>query len=106
MRRLPAEVQHVQVALDPAGLLAHRFRFADAVGGHREPLRAAAKCGATGQQLLSLMSVQRADELEAEPCEHEQCFGPDLARPAAEWRTLVARTPPPAKRRARAGASA
>lgn len=104
MRRLPAEHQHVQVAFDGRELLAHRL--GPHVDGPRKPLQAYAKCGAAQGLPLPLMSVQRADQMEAEPCEHDACFGPVLAAPPAEWRTLRARLPEPPKRRTRAGARA
>lgn len=49
---------------------------------------------------LRAMSAHTADQLEAEACDHDRCFGPALAAPPPEWRTLGAR--PPARPKARA----
>ncbi len=92
MARVPAHHMHIEVAHDAATNTAHRRAPTSRTTPSTDrnlPDRCAANC-AGGEATLRPMSAHTADRNGAQACDHELCFGRDLAEPAPQFRLIVA----------------
>jgi hypothetical protein len=116
MPAIPAHLMHFEVVFEPAELLAHWLGPSGPAPdapepqrdsrGHLLPSRTARpadryapKCRPEEPPTFHAMSARRADELEAEACEADVCFGRELAAGPPTSVRLVAVAPKPSKAR-------